>query len=165
MTELSTAETKPQPEAPDTAVKTYLITGGAGFLGINLVRYLLARGHSVVSLDIADFDYPERDQITEIVGDIRNKDDVDKAMDGVDIVVHTAAALPLYSPEDIYSTDIEGSRMVLQSAYEHHVERVIHISSTAVYGIPDHHPLYEDRQTRWCGTLWRIKGSDRRRLC
>ena len=128
----------------DAGVKTYLITGGAGFLGINLVRYLLKRGHTVGSLDIADFDYPERDQITEIVGDIRNKDDVDKAMDGVEIVVHTAAALPLYSPEDIYSTDIEGSRTVLQSAYEHDVERFIHISSTAVYGIPDHHPLYED---------------------
>ena len=50
----------------DTATKTYLITGGAGFLGINLVRYLLERGHTVASLDIADFDYPERDQIIEI---------------------------------------------------------------------------------------------------
>ena len=40
---------------------TYLITGGAGFLGINLIRYLLERGHQVVSYDIADFDYPERD--------------------------------------------------------------------------------------------------------
>lgn len=38
-----------------------MITGGAGFLGINLVRYLLERGHQVVSLDIAPFDYPEGD--------------------------------------------------------------------------------------------------------
>ena len=47
--------------------QTVLITGGAGFLGINLTRYLLARGYKVVSLDIADFTYPERDQITEIM--------------------------------------------------------------------------------------------------
>ena len=44
--------------------KTFLITGGAGFLGINLIRFLLARGHHIVSLDIADFPYPERPQIT-----------------------------------------------------------------------------------------------------
>jgi nucleoside-diphosphate-sugar epimerase len=123
---------------------TYLITGGAGFLGINLTRYLLARGHHVVSLDIADFNYPERDRIKAIKGDIRDRSSVDRAMEGVQIVVHTAAALPLYKKEDIFSTDLDGTRNVLQSAFEHGVERVIHISSTAVYGIPDHHPLYED---------------------
>jgi nucleoside-diphosphate-sugar epimerase len=123
---------------------TYLITGGAGFLGINLTRYLLARGHHVVSLDIADFNYPERDRIKAIKGDIRDRSSVDRAMEGVQIVVHTAAALPLYRKEDIFSTDLDGTRNVLQSAFEHGAERVIHISSTAVYGIPDHHPLYED---------------------
>jgi len=124
----------------------YLITGGAGFLGINMARYLLERGHEVVSLDIAPFDYPERDQIIEVTGDIRDRAAVDRAMEGVEIVVHTAAALPLYKPEDIYSTDIHGSNNVIESAFEHGVERFIHISSTAVYGIPDHHPLFEDDQ-------------------
>lgn len=122
---------------------TCLVTGGAGFLGINLIRHLLARGYKVVSLDIADFSYPERSQIQEVRGDIRSRAVVDDAMRGVDLVVHTAAALPLYSPEDIFSTDIDGLRNVLQSALENKVERVVHISSTAVYGIPDHHPLYE----------------------
>ncbi len=92
-------EVAPDPSASTQAgraTKTYLITGGAGFLGINLVRYLMARGHTVVSLDIADFTYPERDRITEIKGDIRDKIAVDRAMEGVDIVIHTAAALPLY---------------------------------------------------------------------
>lgn len=121
----------------------YLITGGAGFLGINMTRYLLARGHQVVSLDIAPFDYPERSAITEITGDIRNRADVDKAMLGVDVVIHTAAALPLYKKEDIFSTDIDGTRTVIESAHAHNVRRFIHISSTAVYGVPDHHPLYE----------------------
>ncbi|QPC82807.1 NAD-dependent epimerase/dehydratase family protein [Phototrophicus methaneseepsis] len=122
----------------------YLITGGAGFLGINMVRYLLEREHDVVSLDIAPFDYPEKEQITEIVGDIRDRAAVDRAMEGVDVVIHTAAALPLYKPEDIYSTDIDGTRNVIDSAFEHGVQRFVHISSTAVYGIPDHHPLYEN---------------------
>jgi nucleoside-diphosphate-sugar epimerase len=126
------------------AQQTYLITGGAGFLGINMVRYLLERGHKVVSLDIVPFDYPERGQITEIQGDIRNRAQVDEAMQGVDVVIHSAAALPLYKPEDIFSTDIDGTRTVIDSAQKHGVDRFIHVSSTAVYGIPDHHPLRED---------------------
>jgi nucleoside-diphosphate-sugar epimerase len=124
--------------------KSYLITGGAGFLGINLTRYLLARGHAVTSFDIADFDYPERGQITEIKGDIRDRAAVDKAMQGIDIVIHTAAALPLYSEADIYSTDLDGTRNVIDAAFQHKAERFIHVSSTAVYGIPDHHPLLEN---------------------
>lgn len=125
------------------AKKKALITGGAGFLGINLVRYLLARDYAVVSLDIVPFDYPERGQITEITGDIRDRAAVDKAMEGIDLVVHTAAALPLYSEEDIFSTDIDGTRNIMDSALQHGVERAVMISSTAVYGVPDHHPLYE----------------------
>ena len=93
-----------------TNTKTYLITGGAGFLGINLARYLLERGHKVVSLDIADFDYLERNRVKIVKGDIRDRSAVDRAMEGVQIVVHTAAALPLYKTEDIFSTDLDGTR-------------------------------------------------------
>src|SRR5687768_4736059 len=135
-----------------------LITGGAGFLGINLVRYLYDRGYDIVSLDIADFDYPDmQDKITIVKGDIRNEPDVEQAMEGVDIVVHTAAALPLYTPKDIYTTDVEGTRMVLKVAHKHEVKRVVHISSTAVYGIPDHHPLYEDDKLEGVGPYGQAK--------
>ena len=121
-----------------------LITGGAGFLGINLIRYLLEKGHEVISYDFALFDYPEKNKITVVTKDIRDKADLDAVMGDMDIVVHCAAALPLYSPKDIYTTDVDGTRNVLTSAFEHGVKRVIHISSTAVYGIPDHHPIYEN---------------------
>lgn len=127
--------------------QTFMITGGSGFLGINLVRYLLAKGQRVVSLDLVPFDYADcKDQITAITGDIRNAEDVRRAVVGADIVIHAAAALPLYTPEDIYSTDIDGTRTVLEESRKAGAQRVIHISSTAVYGIPDHHPLLEDDQ-------------------
>lgn len=122
----------------------YLITGGAGFLGINLARFLLARGHDVASLDNAPFDYPERDRVDIHTGDIRDGDAVARAVEGADVVVHTAAALPLYKKKDILTTDVDGTRNVLAAAFQARAERFIHISSTAVYGIPDHHPLLED---------------------
>ncbi|CAN5921738.1 NAD(P)-dependent oxidoreductase [soil metagenome] len=135
-----------------------LVTGGAGFLGINLVRYLRERGHEVVSLDIAEFEYPDMvDQVTVIRGDIRTAADVERAMQGVEQVVHCAAALPLYSPSDIYTTDVIGTRMVLESAHRHGVTRVVHISTTAVYGIPDHHPLLEDDKLEGVGAYGQAK--------
>lgn len=137
--------------------KYYLITGGAGFLGINLIRYLLKKGHKIRSLDIADFDYPEKNKIEEIKGDIRDKKAVEKTMQGIDIVVHTAAALPLYKKEEIYSTDIDGTRNIMDAAHRNNVERAIHISSTAVYGIPDHHPLYENDRLDGVGPYGKAK--------
>ena len=128
-------------------MKTVFITGGSGFLGINLVRYLLKKKYKIISYDIVPFDYPDcNNKITSVVGDIRNKSLVTKSMKGSDIVIHCAAALPLYSKEDIYSTDINGSKNVIDAALNNKVERFIHISSTAVYGVPDHHPLSENDQ-------------------
>jgi nucleoside-diphosphate-sugar epimerase len=138
-------QTLPLPAATSaTSVpRRVLVTGGAGFLGINLVRHLLAHGAQVTSLDVAPFDYPERERIRIVTGDIRDRAACDRAMEGVDAVVHTAAALPLYTREDILTTDVDGTRNVYEAALEKGVKRAVHISSTAVYGIPDHHPLLE----------------------
>jgi nucleoside-diphosphate-sugar epimerase len=136
----------------------FLITGGAGFLGVNLARTLLGRGHSVVCLDIAAFDYPDvKDRVTEVRGDVRDRSAVAEAMRDVDVVVHAAAALPLYSEEDILSTDVDGTRNVLAEALRSHADRVVHISSTAVYGIPDHHPLLEDDALDGVGAYGKAK--------
>ncbi|MDQ2092279.1 NAD-dependent epimerase/dehydratase family protein [Marimonas arenosa] len=123
--------------------KRFLVTGGAGFMGINLIRGLLERGHEVRSIDTAPFAYPEADRISVVQGDIRNRALFDAAFQDVDIVVHCAAALPLATPGEIRSTNVEGTRMMLEAARERDIDRFIHISSTAVYGIPDHHPLVE----------------------
>ncbi len=122
-----------------------LITGGSGFLGINLVRHCLAKGVTdIVVLDVAEFSYPEHDRITFIRGDIRDAATVARAMSGCAWVVHTAAALPLYPPAEIMGIEVDGTRRLLEAAARAKVDRFVHISSTAVYGIPDHHPLYEN---------------------
>jgi nucleoside-diphosphate-sugar epimerase len=138
-------------------MKVY-ISGISGFLSINMVRYLLEHGYDqIAGIDLVDFTYPERNKIEFTQGDIRDKDAVRKSMAGADVVIHTAAALPLYTPEDIYTTDVVGTRNLLEQAKEYGVKRFIHISSTAVYGVPDHHPLYETDAVQGVGPYGEAK--------
>ncbi len=141
-----------------------LVTGGAGFLGINLCRRLLAAGFSVRSMDIAPFDYPERDALQATQADIRDHDAVLQAMADVDMVVHCAAALPLSSKEEIHSTDVGGTRTLLEIAGRLAIKRFIFISSTSVYGIPDHHPVYEQDRLQGVGAYGTAK-IDAEHLC
>lgn len=122
-----------------------LVTGGAGFFGLHMANTLTQHGHHVTLLDIAD--YIESDyhgSVQFLRGDVRKRDQVDAAMRGVDAVIHAAAALPLWPRAAIFSTNVDGTRTVLESAMAHGVERVVYVSSTAVYGIPRKHPIEED---------------------
>jgi nucleoside-diphosphate-sugar epimerase len=113
-------------------------------MGINLIRNLKNKGYNDIRvIDYADFDYPEKSEIDFILGDIRDKQKVKEAMKNVNWVVHCAAALPLYSKEEIFTTEIDGTRNLFEEAERQNIERFVHTSTTAVYGIPDHHPLYE----------------------
>ncbi len=123
-----------------------LVTGGSGFLGINLIRYLRAQGVDEIRvLDIADFDYPELTEpwLKFTKGDVRDVAAVETCVEGCDVVVNAAAALPLYGEEDIYTTEVDGCRNVLNAARKFGLDRMIQISSTAVYGVPKRHPIYE----------------------
>jgi len=135
-----------------------LITGGAGFLGINLIRYLLEKGWNVTSFDKAVFKFEDvADSIKVVRGDIRDITSLRQAMAGMDVVIHTAAALPLDKKADILTTEVDGTRNVLEAAFEAGVKRVIHISSTAVYGIPDHHPIVESDRLHGVGPYGEAK--------
>ena len=123
-----------------------LITGGSGFLGINLVRHLLGKDVGALTvLDTAGFDYPDaRERVRFVRGDIRSRKPVALSMEGIDMVVHTAAALTVLQPRKSIRQKSTGPVSCWEEASRRGIGRFIHISSTAVYGIPDHHPLYED---------------------
>jgi nucleoside-diphosphate-sugar epimerase len=123
----------------------WLITGGAGFLGIHLCRGLLDMGQDVTAYDLCAFPSEEKlDGARIIVGDIRDQDALARALEGVDFVIHAAAALALAAANEIDSVNAEGTRLVLEAAARANVKRVVYISSTAIYGMPRFHPIYEN---------------------
>jgi len=124
----------------------WAISGGAGFLGLHLARKLVAEGHEVRTLDLAPLDDAELEHsVEELRGDVRDPGAAARLVDGADVLVHAAAALPIQaSRESIRSVNVEGAAVTLAAALEARVGRTVLISSTAVYGIPKHHPLRED---------------------
>lgn len=137
-----------------------LVTGGSGFLGINLIRWLLAHGAcDVRSIDLLPFDYPEAadSRVHTVIGDVRDPKAVSAILKGCRSVVHCAAALPLCSEAEILSTDIDGARIVAEASAAEGIQRFVYISSTAVYGIPDHHPLVETDHLEGVGPYGRSK--------
>jgi nucleoside-diphosphate-sugar epimerase len=135
-----------------------LVTGGAGFLGINLVRRLYGRPDTLVrSLDIARVEGAPPGALEEITGDVRDRATVRRAMGSIDAVVHCAAALPLYRREDIFSTDAGGTQILLEEAFREGVDRFVFISSTAVYGVPGRVPVPETDPLVGVGPYGRAK--------
>jgi nucleoside-diphosphate-sugar epimerase len=122
------------------------VSGGAGFLGLHLARRLLADGHEVRTLDVAPLDDAELERsVEELRGDIRDPGRVRDLVEGADFVVHAAAALPIQASRDsIRSVNVAGTENVLRAAHAAGVERVVFVSSTAVYGVPEKHPIEED---------------------
>src|SRR5512143_3971381 len=123
----------------------WAISGGAGFLGLHLARRLLADGHEVRTLDLAPLDDAELERsVEELGGDVRSAADCRRLVEGAEVLVHAAAALPIQaSRESIRSVNVEGTATLLAAACEAGVGRHVLISSTAVYGVPKVHPIHE----------------------
>jgi len=133
-----------------------LVTGGAGFIGSNLVESFLLTGNSVVCLD--NFSTGKRENISEflsnpeftlIEGDIRNYDDCLKAVKNIDVVFHEAAlgSVPRSIKDPVTSADVNigGFVKMLFAAKESGVKRFIYASSSSTYGdLPDL-PKVEDK--------------------
>lgn len=140
---------------------TILVTGADGFIGSHLTEELVRQGHTVRAfvlynsfnswgwLDQCSKDV--KDNIEVFSGDIRDPHGVKMAMTGCEVVVHLAALIAIpysyHSPDTYVDTNIKGTLNVLQAAREHGVKRVVHTSTSEVYGtarfvpISEEHPL------------------------
>jgi nucleoside-diphosphate-sugar epimerase len=126
-----------------------LVTGGTGFTGTALVRRLLADGHSVVALDYKEglaAGELKRRGAEIVIGSVTSRDVVARAMQGVDIVHHLAAAFrELNVPEKhYYEVNVEGTRNVLTAAARAGVQKVIYCSTCGVHGNIDDPPADEN---------------------
>ncbi|MCG8605367.1 NAD-dependent epimerase/dehydratase family protein, partial [bacterium] len=135
----------------------YLVTGGAGFIGSNLVLELLKSGGAVRVLD--NFSTGRRENIREFVrdvelveGDIRSLSTVNRAVDGVDFILHQAAlpSVPrsVADPATTNEVNITGTLNVLLAARDAGVQRVVFASSSSVYGNDPRQPKHEEMRPR-----------------
>jgi len=134
-------------------MSNYLVTGGGGFIGSNIVGELLQRGEEVRILD--NFSTGRRENIAEfsgkievIEGDIRDLRTVEESLDGVDIVLHQAA-LPsvqrsILNPLITNEVNITGTLNLLLASREAKVRRLVYASSSSVYGDSAALPKSED---------------------
>lgn len=130
----------------------FLVTGGAGFIGSNIVEELLKRGHTVRVID--NFSTGKRENIKEfekdielIEGDIRSYHLVNQAIKGIDVVLHQAAlpSVPrsIADPITTNEVNVTGTLNLLYSAKENNVNRFVFASSSSVYGDTPELPKYE----------------------
>jgi len=131
---------------------TYLVTGGAGFIGSNIVDELLRRGHTVRVLDSFATGREENLQeslarIDLIRGDVRDTGAVERAVAGCDFVLHQAAlaSVPrsIADPVANNEVNVQGTLNILMAAQKHAVKRVVFASSSSVYGDSEELPKVE----------------------
>jgi nucleoside-diphosphate-sugar epimerase len=122
--------------------RTVLVTGGSGYFGSVLVEQVLAAGDRARVLDL---NAPvERDGVEVVVGDVRDRDLVEDACRGADVVLHNVAQVPLARDRDLFwSVNALGTANVLLAARSQGVAKVVHTSTSAIYGIPEANPVDE----------------------
>lgn len=122
----------------------HLVTGGSGFIGNFIARRLAARGEEVTVFDLWE-DSSRPAEIRFIRGDVRDRRNVAGALRGIDAVHHTAACVPLAkSLSGFMEVNVNGSRIVAEEAVRAGVRDFIHMSSSAIFGIPSDIPVTED---------------------
>lgn len=128
----------------------YLVTGGAGFIGSNLVAKLLKQGHIVHALDLqqapAELAHPK---LTWFQGDLLDSTVVRSSVQGVDAVVHLAAQtsvpVSVADPEMTNEVNVRGTEILIRHCQHHGVRRLLTASSAAVYGDHAQLPLTEEK--------------------
>ena len=120
-----------------------LVTGGAGYFGSTLIRRLLADGRKVRILDVHRLDEP-LPGVEEIQADVRDREAVARACAGVSVAYHNVAQVPLAKDRAAFwSVNEGGTRNVLDACVEQKVTKIVHTSSSAVYGAPQKNPVDE----------------------
>jgi len=129
--------------------RTVLVTGGSGYFGTILVDRLLAGGDRVRVLDVNPPSGRDAGAVEFVEADVRDLDAVRKACAGVDVVLHNVAQVPLARDRDLFWTvNVAGTANVLVAARDAGVGKVVHTSSSAIFGVPESNPVTEETPGR-----------------
>ena len=124
--------------------KTVLITGGTGYFGTLLSNAAFLQGYNVRVFDINKPTNKNLDRMEFYQGDIREPDAVRNACAGANIVLHNVAQVPLAKNSELFRTvNRIGTQVILESALDAGIEKVVYTSSSAVFGVPDSNPVNE----------------------
>ncbi len=126
-----------------------LVTGGSGYFGSVLTAAALARGDRVRVFDRNPPAAEHRSHVEYVAGDVRDRDAVARACRGVDVVLHNVAQVPLARDRHLFdAVNTLGTAHVLLAARDAGVRKVVHTSSSAIFGIPAHNPVVETSPAR-----------------
>ena len=121
---------------------TTLVMGSTGFVGSHVARQLAAAGHTVRVLvrHSSNLQALEGLAVERVEGDLRDMPSLDRAMKGVHQVFHVAADYRLWTrnPAEIYESNVEGTRRILEVAAQAGVDRVVYTSTVATVAVPVH---------------------------
>src|SRR5262245_10541404 len=110
-----------------------LVTGGGGFLGLAIVKRLVARGESVRSFSRSLHPPLKELGVEEVQGDLADRDAVLDAAPGSDLVIHVAALPGIWGPHDaFYRTNVLGTQHVIDACQKHAIRGLVHTSSPSV---------------------------------
>ncbi len=124
--------------------RTVLVTGGSGYFGTILVDRLLAAGDRVRVLDLHQPAPRPGGSVEFAPADVRDFDAVRAACQGVDVVLNNVAQVPLARDRELFrSVNVGGTANVLAAARDAGVGKVVHTSSSAIFGIPESNPVTE----------------------
>jgi len=125
----------------------HLVTGGAGYFGTLLVEALVREGRRVRILDVHDAELPAG--VEKVRADIRDAAAVERACEGVEVIHHNVALVPLAKDsEAFFAVNEGGMRSVLDAAKKKKVRKIVSMSSSAVYGAPERNPVDDDTPLR-----------------
>ena len=121
-----------------------LVTGGSGYFGSLLINKLLEKGFDVGSLDINEPDVLPKEVMFHKT-DVRDIDSLKTNVIGYDIIFNNVAQVPLAKNKKLFwEVNVEGTRNICKASIENNIQKIIHTSSSAIYGVPQKNPVDEN---------------------
>ncbi len=128
----------------------FLVTGGSGYLGSEIVNFLLKQKHQVLNIDLNEYIIKDPNYRFKKI-DVSKISELDNIVDNIDVVIHSVAKVPLVKNNlDFEKTNVLGTKNILNAALKKKIKKFIYVSSSAVYGISGKSPINEKSERYPC---------------